>query len=132
MLPGVVAWPVGVNVTGVALASIGMTLAFGAQMGMGASWRIGVQAGSEGPLVTTGLFRISRNPTFLGQGILLAGVLLASPSAFTLIGFGFFAAAASVQVHSEESLLRDRYCETYDQWARQVPRWIGLGGRKRG
>lgn len=126
--PGTVALPIGVNVAGIALASIGMAVAFGAQMAMGTSWRVGVRAGSEGPLVTTGLFGISRNPTFLGQGMLLAGVLLASPSVFTLAGFGLFAAAASAQIRSEERLLRDRYGEAYAQWARQVPRWIGRGG----
>lgn len=132
VIPAQVTLPTGVNVAGVAMASLGMAEAFGAQMAMGTSWRIGVRAGSEGPLVTTGLFRISRNPTFLGQGILLAGTLLASPSVFTLIGFSVFAVAASVQIGSEEFLLRRRYRETYDQWARQVPRWIGLGGRKSG
>ncbi|ABL68327.1 methyltransferase family protein [Paracoccus denitrificans] len=130
-MPAPVALPIGVNVAGIAMASIGMAVAFGAQMAMGASWRIGVRAGSEGPLVTTGLFRISRNPTFLGQGILLAGTLLASFSVFTLAGFGLFAAAASAQIRSEERLLRDRHGAAYERWARQVPRWIGRGGKSR-
>ncbi|KGJ10167.1 isoprenylcysteine carboxylmethyltransferase family protein (plasmid) [Paracoccus versutus] len=125
------ALPTGLQVAGVALAALGMAVAFGAQMAMGASWRVGLRAGEEGPLVTTGPFRISRNPTFLGQFLLLAGVLLASPSVLTLAGLALFAASASVQIRSEERLLRARHGGAYDRWARQVPRWIGLRREER-
>ncbi|WP_449043289.1 methyltransferase family protein [Paracoccus versutus] len=125
------ALPTGLQVAGVALAALGMAVAFGAQMAMGASWRVGLRAGEEGPLVTTGPFRISRNPTFLGQFLLLAGVMLASPSVPTLAGLALFAASASVQIRSEERLLRARHGGAYDRWARQVPRWIGLRREER-
>ncbi|RDD69648.1 methyltransferase family protein [Paracoccus versutus] len=131
VVTGSTALPTGLQVAGVALAALGMAVAFGAQMAMGASWRVGLRAGEEGPLVTTGPFRISRNPTFLGQFLLLAGVLLASPSAPTLAGLALFAASASVQIRSEERLLRARHGGAYDRWARQVPRWIGLRREER-
>lgn len=131
VVAGSTALPTGLQVAGVALAALGMAVAFGAQMAMGASWRVGLRAGEEGPLVTTGPFRISRNPTFLGQFLLLAGVLLASPSVLTLAGLALFAASASVQIRSEERLLRVRHGGAYDRWARQVPRWIGLRREER-
>lgn len=123
--------PIGLEVAGIVLAALGMAVAFGAQMAMGASWRVGVWAGQEGPLVTTGPFRISRNPTFLGQGLLLAGVLLASPSILTLAGLALFIVSASVQIRSEERLLRTRHGDAYDRLMRQVPRWIGPYRRDR-
>lgn len=86
-----------------------------------------MRAGDARPLVTTGPFRISRNPIFLGQFLLLAGVLLASPSLLTLAGLALFTASASIQIRSEERLLKARHSDAYDRSAQQVPRWIGFG-----
>ncbi len=62
------------GVIGVFVAGIGAMLAFAAQMSMGSSWRVGVAEGATGNLVSDGLYRLSRNPTFVGQFMLLAGV----------------------------------------------------------
>ncbi|MFC3630487.1 methyltransferase family protein [Paracoccus angustae] len=114
-----------VGMAGVFAAALGAMIAFAAQMSMGASWRVGVKGSEVGGLVTGGLFRISRNPTFIGQCLLLTGVALALPALPTLIGPPLFLAAARAQVPSEEAVLRRAHGAAYDDWARQVPRWIG-------
>lgn len=68
------------GVVGAIAAATGAALAFAAQMPMGASWRVGVAKGEARALVTGGFYRISRNPTFLGQALLLLGVALVIPS----------------------------------------------------
>lgn len=137
-LAGPVIWPGGHLATaalpglaGVALAAAGAMLGFGAQMAMGASWRVGVVAGETGALVTTGLYRISRNPAFLGQGLLLAGVALAVPGAATLPALFLFLFAATTQIRSEEAALAASN-PAWQDWAAEVPRWIGWAGRSRG
>jgi protein-S-isoprenylcysteine O-methyltransferase Ste14 len=46
---------------------------------MGDSWRIGVGPGARTDLITSGLFRGSRNPIFLMR-VTLAGVFLVTPN----------------------------------------------------
>ena len=115
---------------GVALAAVGAMLAFAAQMSMGASWRVGVRQGETGALVQGGLFRFSRNPTFLGQLILLLGVALAIPALPTLAAGLLFFWSAQVQIRSEEQALASSHGADYHAFARAVPRWIGRPERK--
>jgi len=61
---------------GVFLGAGGATLVAFAQFDMGASWRIGVPRNEANPLVTQSLYRVSRNPIYLGMLIALAGIFL--------------------------------------------------------
>lgn len=117
------------GLVGVMLAALGAMTAFAAQMSMGASWRVGVKAEEVGPLVQGGLFRLSRNPTFLGQLLLLIGVAIAIPSLPTLAGALLFFCSASVQIRSEEAVLAACHGAEYRAFSATVPRWIGLPGK---
>lgn len=107
------------------IAVAGAVLAWAAQVSMGASWRVGVQEGATGVLVTGGLFDLSRNPTFVGQGALLAGVALALPSVPTVLAVILFALAAHLQVRSEERMLAAALGWPYEAYLARVPRWVG-------
>lgn len=111
---------------GVFLAGLGAMLAFAAQMSMGTSWRVGVVSGATGDLVSGGLYRFSRNPTFVGQAVLLAGTALSVPSIPTVAAPLLFLWSATVQIRSEEAALRQSLGPAYDSYAAQVPRWISL------
>jgi len=113
--------------TGVFVAGIGAMVAFAAQMSMGSSWRVGVVSGATGNLVSGGLYRFSRNPTFLGQFVLLAGCALAVPAIPTILAPILFLISAAIQVRSEETILRQDLGADYDRYAASVPRWIGRG-----
>jgi protein-S-isoprenylcysteine O-methyltransferase Ste14 len=108
------------------VAVAGALIAVAAQASMGASWRVGVQEGATGTLVTGGLFDLSRNPTFVGQGVLLAGLALALPSLATGLAVILFAFAARTQVLSEERTLAAALGEPYRAYQSQVPRWLSL------
>lgn len=116
------------GLAGLVLSVAGAILALAAQMSMGASWRVGVQTGETGPLVQRGLFRFSRNPTFLGQLLLLVGVALAIPAAPTAVAPVLFYLSARVQIRSEEAALAAANRAEYDAYRRAVPRWIGWTG----
>jgi protein-S-isoprenylcysteine O-methyltransferase Ste14 len=111
---------------GVFFAGLGAMVAFAAQMSMGSSWRVGVVGGETGDLISGGLYRFSRNPTFVGQAALLAGVALAVPAVPALIATILFLWSASTQVRSEEATLRVAIGPDYDRYAASVPRWIGI------
>jgi protein-S-isoprenylcysteine O-methyltransferase Ste14 len=119
------------GIAGVLLAGAGATLGLAAQVSMGASWRVGVLKGASGSLVTGGLFRLSRNPTFVGQGLLLTGMALAIPSVTTLVAVILFVTSASAQFRAEERVLLSDHDAEYRRWSTQVPRWIGIGSFRR-
>lgn len=111
---------------GVFVGGLGAMVAFAAQMSMGSSWRVGVITGETGELVSGGLYRFSRNPTFVGQAMLLAGVAMAVASIPTLLALILFLWSARTQVQSEEEALRATIGPTYDRYTEAVPRWIGF------
>lgn len=117
------------GVLGIFIAGLGAMLAFAAQMSMGSSWRVGVVPGATGELVSGGLYRFSRNPTFIGQFLLLAGVGFAIPSVPTLIATFLFLWSAAAQVRSEEAALRQSLGQAYEHYLVSVPRWFGLRPR---
>ncbi|HUT19917.1 MAG TPA: isoprenylcysteine carboxylmethyltransferase family protein [Anaerolineae bacterium] len=76
-------------------------------------------------LVTTGVFRISRNPMYLGYVLILIGVglLLRSLTPFAVIPvFGLLMDRVSIQ--AEEQVLQGTFGAAWQSYAGQVRRWI--------
>ncbi|MBS1239917.1 MAG: protein-S-isoprenylcysteine methyltransferase [Proteobacteria bacterium] len=76
-------------------------------------------------LVTGGLFRLSRNPIYLGMLVMLAGwaVFLCNPPA--LLGlWGFVLFVNRFQIAPEERALRARFGEAFEAYAVRTRRWI--------
>ncbi len=110
---------------GHAIAVFGVMIAFAAQVSMGASWRVGVSDDAVGALVSGGLYDFSRNPTFVGQALLLAGTAIAVPSFATLLAICLFIWSASTQIRSEERALQRTFGNLYAAYCQRVPRWLG-------
>jgi len=100
-----------------------------AQRQMGVSWRIGVDQSRRTDLVARGLFRVSRNPIFLGMIVTLAGLFLVLPSTATLVIAVLGIVTIGVQVRLEEAHLLEIHGAAYAEYKRRVPRWIGWAGR---
>ena len=121
---------IALGLIGIFIAGLGAMVAFAAQMSMGSSWRVGVVGGETGDLVSGGLYRFSRNPTFVGQAALLTGVALTVPSVPTVLAPILFLWSASTQIRSEEAALRASLGPDYDRYAASVPRWMGFNRRE--
>ena len=78
-------------------------------------------------LVTDGIFRVSRNPMYLGLLLLLIGwaVWLGSVSPLVVPPL-FVVVITLVQIIPEEQALGQRFGEQYLSYRRSVARWIGL------
>lgn len=77
-------------------------------------------------LVTDGVFRISRNPMYLGLVLLLIGWALWLGSITPWLVVPVFVAGVTVaQIVPEERALAERFGETYVAYRRRVARWIG-------
>ncbi|MCG8421926.1 MAG: isoprenylcysteine carboxylmethyltransferase family protein [Proteobacteria bacterium] len=95
-----------------------------AQAQMGQSWRIGIDRDHSTSLVTTGLFRISRNPIFLAMGITLVGLFLVLPTAVTLAVMAVGHVLINIQVRLEENHLESMHQDAYRSYCRRVRRWV--------
>jgi len=96
---------------------------FIAQLQMGNSWRIGIDKNNLSPLVSTGLFKYSRNPFSLGVLLSLTGIFFILPNILTLLSLvlGFF--FMQVQIRLEEEFLTNNI-PGYKIYFSKVRRWI--------
>ena len=78
-------------------------------------------------LVTTGIFRYSRNPIYVGYVAFLLGLFLVFGH-ILLLGYAVLVALIiqALIVRWEEPDLRKRFGTDYEAYVRRVPRWIGL------
>lgn len=75
-------------------------------------------------LVTAGCFAVSRNPLYVGNIVLYAGVfLLHGAVPVMLAGIGFFVLAYVAIVAAEEYFLRRTFGAAYAAYCADVPRW---------
>jgi len=111
-------------ILGQALLLIALVWVLTAQANMRKSWRIGIDEDVKTELVQNGLFKISRNPIFLGMRIMLLGVFLVIPNAVTLVILITGEILIQIQVRLEEEFLRRTHGESYLAYQKQVRRWI--------
>lgn len=118
-------------------AVVGALLAVGAgvltvlaQVQMGASWRIGVEAGERTDLITGGLFGRMRNPIFTGMLVFVVGLALLVPNVPSILGAVLAMATIHLQVRLvEEPNLLAVHGEPYRRWAATTGRFLPGVGR---
>ncbi|MGC1172421.1 methyltransferase family protein [Polaromonas sp.] len=95
-----------------------------AQRQMGASWRVGIDEQRRTPLVTSGLFRSSRNPIFLTMRLNLLGLVVLRPGAAALGIAAVGEVLMQIQVRLEEQHLRQTHGIDYAAYCSRVRRWL--------
>jgi protein-S-isoprenylcysteine O-methyltransferase Ste14 len=76
-------------------------------------------------LVTGGVYRYSRNPLYIGLGVALFGFAVAINSLWVLAGLiPFFWFLATRVIPREEAELMRTYGELYDEYSKDVRRWL--------
>jgi protein-S-isoprenylcysteine O-methyltransferase Ste14 len=110
---------------GVALAAAGIAATFGAQLSMGASWRVGVDPAEHTALVTDGPFGIVRNPIYSAMLSTVFGLLLMVPSPLAVAGFALLLLGIELQVRLvEEPYLLQVHGDAYARYAARVGRFV--------
>lgn len=113
------------NLIGLVVAITGVALTLGAQLQMGTAWRIGVDENERTDLVTTGIFRIVRNPIFTAMGITAVGLTLMVPNAIAGAGILALAVALELQVRIvEEPYLRALHGDAYRTYEVRTGRFL--------
>ncbi|EKT4441391.1 TPA: isoprenylcysteine carboxylmethyltransferase family protein [Stenotrophomonas maltophilia] len=76
-------------------------------------------------LVTHGVYRYTRNPMYLGQATVLAGVMLYLQSPVALLAVPLFVLYITrLQIMPEERALSARFPEAYAAFRQRVRRWL--------
>lgn len=77
-------------------------------------------------LVTSGIFRLSRNPMYLGLAVVLVGVAVAVEDAVAgIIGVaGFVGVITRLQIIPEERALTKRFPKAFPAFQKRTRRWI--------
>jgi len=119
----------GVHAVGIALAAAGGLAVFAAQLGMGESWRIGVDDAERTDLVTRGWFSLCRNPIYTSMVVGWTGFALMVPTWLGFAAVVVIAVGLEVQVRAvEEPYLVRTHGGEYERYATRVGRFVpGLG-----
>jgi protein-S-isoprenylcysteine O-methyltransferase Ste14 len=76
-------------------------------------------------LVTGGIYRLTRNPMYLGMTLMMAGCATAAGTAsFYLAASAWFAVIDIVFCRYEEAKLTARFGDAYRAYTREVRRWV--------
>ena len=116
---------------GIAIYCAGVVGVAASQEAMGASWRIGQDAGERTALVTRGPFALVRNPIFVAVALVQLGLTLLVPSVLALAGIALLVVSIELQVRLvEEPHLRRVHGADYEDYTRRVGRFLPGVGRK--
>ena len=117
--------PTNARFTGFCIGMLGDQIFLLTVLCMKDSWRAGIPDKDNTELVTSGIYRFSRNPAFLGFDIMYFSVLLMYCNLLT----GFFTAFAVVTLHlqilQEEKYLAGVFGKEYREYRKRVFRYLG-------
>ena len=110
--------------TGIAVLHLSLIIIVVAQMHMHQSWRVGFDEKQKTTLITSGLFRYSRNPIFLGMLLTMLGLFLVLPNAVTLLTLVMTYVVLQIQVRLEEAYLEKSHGNSFSAYREKTRRWI--------
>ncbi|RAV12790.1 isoprenylcysteine carboxylmethyltransferase family protein [Mycolicibacterium sp. GF69] len=120
------------NGAGIAIAVVGIAATLYAQLDMGDSWRIGVDADETTNLVRSGVFGWVRNPIFTAMLAFGLGIALITPNIVAVVGFVLLVATIEAQVRVvEEPYLLATHGDSYRAYLATVGRFVPYVGRIR-
>ena len=118
-----------VHVAGIVLFGLGLAATFYAQLAMGRSWRFGVDETERTDLVTSGPFRLVRNPIYSAMLPAFTGLVLMTPNALAFAALVLLFVSLELQVRVvEEPHLLHMHGDEYADYASRVGRFVpGIG-----
>lgn len=89
------------------------------------SWRAGIPKTDETKLVTNGIYKISRNPAFLGFDLMYIGIALLYLNPVSIVFSLFPIVMLHLQILQEEKYLIAAFGEEYIKYKQKVFRYFG-------
>ena len=110
--------------TGLGITAIGIAFFIVAMLTMADSWRAGIPDKDRTELVQKGIYRISRNPAFVGFDLMYIGLLLAFPNILHLLFALFPVIMLDLQIRQEEQFCREAFGREYEEYRKRVRRYL--------
>lgn len=115
----------GIRFVGVFVGFLGDILFLTAAVTMKDSWRAGIPNEDKTAIITDGIYKISRNPAFLGFDLMYIGICIIYCNILT-IAFSLFAIIMlHFQILSEEKYLEKTFGDEYINYKKRVFRYFG-------
>lgn len=115
----------GAHVVGLVLVGVGVALMGLAAVQMTMMRTTVIPRRDPSAMVTGGVFRISRNPIYLADAIVLTGLILYWDALLGLpLVAGFIQFITRRYILGEEARLRARFGAQFDQFASRTRRWL--------
>lgn len=118
-------FPAAVIIIGMLLGIAGDIIFAAAVVTMRDSWRAGIAEEDKREMITSGIYKISRNPAFLGFDCVYLGILLMFFNWILLAASVFAALMLHLQILQEEKYLPAAFGEAYISYKKCVRRYLG-------
>ena len=115
--------PVGC-LAGVAFAVAGTVFFLMAMGEMKENWRAGIDEGQHSSLVSGGVYRISRNPAFVGLDLFYIGFCILFSNGFMLLFAVLGIFTLHLQIKEEEKYMEKRHGDKYKEYQRKTRRYL--------
>lgn len=110
--------------SGLVLLHLATLWIYTAQRNMADEWRVGIDNDNKVKLVKHGVFKFSRNPIFLGVGIVFLSLVLILPNVITVVLLFVAVTVIHVQVRLEEEFLLNELGSEYKMYKAETRRWL--------
>jgi len=111
-------------IVGMCLATFGVIIFITAMVTMRDSWRAGINGDEKTELVISGIYRVSRNPAFLGFDLLFIGIFLAYPNMLHLMSTIFAVVMLHLQILEEEKFMERMFGDNYIEYRKKTSRYF--------
>lgn len=109
---------------GIIIAALGVFIFVMAMNTMRDSWRAGIPEKDKTALVTSGIYRFSRNPAFLGFDFMYLGILISFFNYLHLLFAAFAVVMLHLQILQEERFLTAAFGEPYTDYKKRTGRYF--------
>lgn len=116
--------PAELRLTGLGLAALGTAIFITAMLTMQDSWRAGIAQKDSTSLVTKGIYKVSRNPAFLGFDLIYIGICITFFNVVLLLISLLGILMMHLQILEEEKFLPTVFGAEYEAYRTRVGRYF--------
>jgi protein-S-isoprenylcysteine O-methyltransferase Ste14 len=113
-----------IRIMGLIILSIGFIIGIFSLIAMKKSWRVGIKYDQKTKLVSSGVYRISRNPYFLSYYVLILGYIFVYPSLILLVLYVTLVFVFHKMILVEEKYLETMHGDLYLNYKKKVKRYF--------